>query len=215
MNKLYVLNINKLTNKAFFDTAYESLSDARRMRIDKMRADKMRTDKAKEGQLFRSLAAGYLLNLGLKEIGINSVTEPFSAYANGKPCLPAHPEIHFNISHSFDYAICAFSDTNTGADIEKIRYVPENVVKKALCDTEYNECVDDAGNLISENFFKFWTRNESYLKMTGKGIAVDLKKVPELILSENPVPDFHVFNEIPGYIITICTCGIRPTLTEI
>lgn len=205
MNKLYVLNINKLTNKSFYETAYASLSDARRLRIGKM----------KTLPALRSAAAGYLLSLGLNEMGINAAAENFSFYANGKPYLPNHPEIHFNISHSFDYAICAFSDNDIGADIEKIRCIPENTVKKALCDKEYNKCLCDTGKISFENFFDFWTRNESYLKMTGKGIAVDLKSIPELILSEKPKPTFHIFNEIPGYIITICTFGIRPTFTEI
>ena len=42
---------------------------------------------------------------------------------NGKPYFDSKPDIHFSISHSGDYAMCAFSDNPIGADIQKIQEI--------------------------------------------------------------------------------------------
>lgn len=74
--------------------------------------------------------------------------------------------VHFNLSHSGDLVLVAFSHTEIGVDVEKIR--PVNREKFTFIDAE-----DD------EEFFEKWTERESYLKLTGEGITSFKKPVPE------------------------------------
>lgn len=73
--------------------------------------------------------------------------------------------VHFNLSHSHDLVLLAFSHTEIGVDVEKIR--PVNREKFTFIEAE-----DD------EEFFEKWTERESYTKFTGKGISSIKQPVP-------------------------------------
>ena len=63
-----------------------------------------------------------LLAVGLRELyGMELNRDRLSYGQHGKPYLRNHPEIHFNISHCEGLAVCVFSDTETGVDVERIR----------------------------------------------------------------------------------------------
>lgn len=65
-----------------------------------------------------------LLAVGLRErYGLElktSVEAGLSSGQHGKPYLRDYPGIHFNISHCEGLVACAFSDTETGVDVERI-----------------------------------------------------------------------------------------------
>ena len=74
-----------------------------------------------------------LLAVGLRELyGMELNRAGLSYGQHGKPYLRNHPEIHFNISHCEGLAVCVFSDTETGVDVERIREVKEKVIPKVL-----------------------------------------------------------------------------------
>lgn len=72
--------------------------------------------------------------------------------------------VYFNLSHSHDLVMLAFSHTEIGVDVEKIR--PVSREKFSFIQAE-----DD------EEFFEKWTERESYTKFTGKGI-LSIKTAP-------------------------------------
>ena len=61
-----------------------------------------------------------------------SVEAGLSSGQHGKPYLRDYPGIHFNISHCEGLVACAFSDTETGVDVERIREVKEKVIPKVF-----------------------------------------------------------------------------------
>ncbi len=77
-----------------------------------------------------------LLAVGLRELyGMEmntSVRAGLSYGQHGKPYLRNHPEIHFNISHCEGLAVCVFSDTETGVDVERIREVKEKSYSEGI-----------------------------------------------------------------------------------
>ena len=77
-----------------------------------------------------------LLAVGLRErYGLElktSVEAGLSSGQHGKPYLRDYPGIHFNISHCEGLVACAFSDTETGVDVERIREVKEKVIPKVF-----------------------------------------------------------------------------------
>lgn len=112
----------------------------------------------------------------------------FTAGKHGKPAL-SHtgkaPLLHFNLSHSGEYAVLVFSSctpigidieyTNRKANIDKIAeriFLPEEIKKlKYISDEEEKR----------QYFFFLWTRTESFLKGLGCGLSAPFsdKKIQE------------------------------------
>ena len=97
---------------------------------------------------------------------------------NKKPYLASHPSLHFNVSHSEDYAVIAISHNKVGIDIE---YIAK--------DFDFNEILSDVFNdneILSiqkatdkkHAFYTSWTRKEAFVKALGKGIDDDFKNIP-------------------------------------
>ena len=121
----------------------------------------------------QSVAVYLLLKKALKqEYGITGDLE-FGFQEQGKPFLLQYPEIHFSLSHCKVAVACAVSNHPVGIDIEHIRpYRPE--LGAYVLSEEERQQVEGAERSDVE-FIKWWTRKESYLKLTGEGIRNDLK----------------------------------------
>ena len=94
-----------------------------------------KNDGNRTGQKHRTehKAGTELLAVGLRELyGMELNRDRLSYGQHGKPYLRNHPEIHFNISHCEGLAVCVFSDTETGVDVERIREVKEKVIPKVF-----------------------------------------------------------------------------------
>ena len=94
----------------------------------------------------------------------------------GKPFLKEHPEIHFNISHANDIAICAVDTQVIGADIEEIRDFHDAILRKVFTDEEraFWEQIATDEDSRREWFFRFWTLKESRIKHAGLGLSMSL-----------------------------------------
>ncbi|MCD7775176.1 MAG: 4'-phosphopantetheinyl transferase superfamily protein [Clostridiales bacterium] len=120
---------------------------------------------------------------------------------HGKPYIAEN--IHFNISHSENYAVAAVSENEIGVDVEKIRQ-PKMRTAEKFCTEREKALVTDA---IS--FFRLWTLKEAYLKCIGDGIYGGLKSVEFSALEGEIIssaPDFRFeFSERDrGCVIALC-----------
>jgi len=134
------------------------------------------TLKFKHEQGRKTCAAAYLLlREGLqKEYGI---TEPpvFQYGEHGKPAIVGQPDIHFNMSHCREAAICVLSDRPVGVDIESIRQYKESLARYTMNDDEL-ACIM-ASPAPDVEFIRLWTMKEAVLKCSGHGINNDMKHV--------------------------------------
>lgn len=98
---------------------------------------------------------------------------------NGKPYIESCP-IHFNISHSEDTVLCAFSQEEIGADIEKIKPFSISILKRFFSQEEQkytlgkdlngytpNDCNTPE---VLEKFYRIYTLKEAICKKSGIGI---------------------------------------------
>lgn len=96
----------------------------------------------------------------------------------GKPALDHEGlSIHFNLSHSGDFALCAVSLSPVGVDIEKSRplHSLEALSKRFFCLSEHNYIMAQAELAHRQDaFFKIWTAKEAVLKGLGVGIGNNL-----------------------------------------
>lgn len=115
---------------------------------------------------------------------------------SGKPFFRNSTMPCFNISHSGDYMACVFDKDEVGLDIQKIRRIPEKVVKIYL-HTESDDLVQQTIE---------WTKFESYGKLKGTGIP------PEDDYAQGV---FKSSAEQDGYIVTVCTKNEKDQAIEL
>lgn len=97
----------------------------------------------------------------------------FSKGPHGKPMLSGHPDIHFNISHSDGWVVCAAGCAKVGIDIEKIHHLKADIAKKCLSPREQADlaAADDPESYL----FRLWVLKECYCKYTGEGLFMPFK----------------------------------------
>jgi 4'-phosphopantetheinyl transferase len=117
------------------------------------------------------LAYGLLLHGLEQEYGITA-PPAFSYGENGKPYLTDHPSIYFNLSHCKAGIVCAISDMEVGVDIQEVRPIDMDVVRR-VC-TSYEVEQFQYCQLTAPLFCKIWTIKEGFIKWFGGSIAQPL-----------------------------------------
>lgn len=104
----------------------------------------------------------------------------FDYDSNKKPYLASHPWLHFNISHSEDFAIIAISRNKVGIDVEFMseEFSFNDILPDVFADNEISK-IQNAVNK-KHAFYTSWTRKEAFVKALGKGIDEDFKQIPSL-----------------------------------
>lgn len=152
MIKLYFGSITDFT-EADYTKQYSLLDCALKQKIDRKKAT---TDK------MRSLCGLILFYRGINELYQKDTAE-ISFGDNGKPLCDF---CYFNISHSEDRAVCAFSDKPIGVDIQKIVPIKKRKKYKFFNQSE-NDYVNSDDNLFFERYTEIFTKKESAIKMLG------------------------------------------------
>ncbi len=98
----------------------------------------------------------------------------FQYGAHGKPFVDG---LHFNVSHSGDYALYAISpDLEVGVDVELPRIRRTDALARrffAPGEQERLFALDEPARAVA--FFKLWTCKEAFLKATGEGLSRSLR----------------------------------------
>ncbi|HEY0549670.1 MAG TPA: 4'-phosphopantetheinyl transferase superfamily protein [Verrucomicrobiae bacterium] len=105
----------------------------------------------------------------------------FDHGAQGKPKLkyPANSNLHFNTSHSGDFAVFAFTRAGeVGVDIECVRNeMPrrDDIVRRYFAPGEQRQLFALPEPQRTHAFFKLWTRKEAFVKARGTGLFSGLE----------------------------------------
>lgn len=98
----------------------------------------------------------------------------------GKPFLPDHPDLQFNLSHAADLALVAISGGGpVGVDLEEVQSaaVVDSTSRLVLSLPERDELRRSSGRARRERFTRFWTRKEAYIKADGRGMQLQLDQI--------------------------------------
>lgn len=207
MISTYYIDVTQLDNERLFQERLRLLSSYRQQKIAHLKHTKDKN---------RSLGAGIVLDLALKPYGLRERSTEYEFGKWGKPSLRDHPDIHFSLSHSGDYAICSIGETPVGSDIEHIRPGRLNVADRFFTPEEkdFMYAVQD-GEEITRRMFRIWTMKESFLKVTGRGMSLPLGDFAVVVdEGSGEIRVKHTFNdmdyhmkeygEIPGYRVAVC-----------
>ncbi len=85
----------------------------------------------------------------------------------GKPYIAELPELHFSISHSGGFWVCAFCDTEVGLDLQEVKIAREEQVARRFFHPSEIVWLEEHG---FDEFSRLWTYKESYVKYTGTGL---------------------------------------------
>ena len=135
-----------------------------------------RAEKRNKTSAEQSVCGLYALLLLLRRAGEDTTRLRFGAERGGKPYLEGS-RLHFSVSHSASLAVCALSDAPVGADVEKVREMPDAAM---LADRFFS--ADEAAAVRSANdpsreLLRIWTRKEALIKREGKGIDAVLSGI--------------------------------------
>lgn len=126
----------------------------------------------------RSLAGEILVRyLLLNRCAVSMEKLVFEENEYGKPHLLGYNNIHFNLSHSGDYVVCAIDDKPVGIDLEEITEFDYDIVQRAFTEQEYIYIMDKPTSERKEAFFDVWTLKESYIKAVGCGLSMPLESL--------------------------------------
>lgn len=94
----------------------------------------------------------------------------------GKPYLPGHPALRFNLSHTDSIVLYAIAwDRPVGVDVERVREVAyDAIARRFFTPGEHAVLVSLAPGARPATFFAAWTRKEAFLKAKGGGVASGL-----------------------------------------
>jgi 4'-phosphopantetheinyl transferase len=98
----------------------------------------------------------------------------YNAY--GKPSLTGSgAALHFNLSHSADFAALAVSDRyQLGIDVEEIKFLKEDIARLFFSPGEYRTLQHLPPEAYLDGFYRCWTRKEAFVKAHGEGLSLSL-----------------------------------------
>ena len=126
----------------------------------------------------RSIGAGLLLAYAVRQIHpAQALPLHIETDALKKPFLPNIPDLHFNLSHSGKWVVCAVADQPIGIDIEQISHPMDDVVQRFFSPAERAHLDAFGPAERSVAFCELWVLKESYMKATGLGFHLPLEQL--------------------------------------
>ena len=109
-----------------------------------------------------------------KTFNLDNKSISFDYSEKKKPFLKDRNSIHFNISHSGDWVVCAVAEKEVGIDVEKIHKINLNIARRFFAPEEVKHLFELPEKAQFDYFFDLWTLKESYLKALGTGLTKPL-----------------------------------------
>lgn len=164
MTHLLCTNLIESDNENFFTLAEKKFSNGFISKYSKYK----RWQDAKSTILGRLLLA-----YGLQHIYDVAMEDVKIGYSKDKKPFLEHSNIQFNISHSNEFIVCAFTTTgDIGVDVEQIKEVDVNDFKDQFSRSEFENILSSKN--VQENFYDYWTQKEAVLKAFGTGLHIAL-----------------------------------------
>jgi 4'-phosphopantetheinyl transferase len=196
MVKLYYAKITNLYDEKCFEEKIKQVKEKRQVRIFEYCQKKDRC---------RSLAASLLLKMALEREGICYDEVCFAQKTGGKPYLLLQSGLFFSLAHAQEMAVCVIADQEVGVDVErKDRLTGKKeeqklkIAKKMLTPEEWKQWEKE--EYRTETLISIWTKKESYVKMTGKGLTEKLMTIDTL---SNAFYQQMLLDDM--YILSVCT----------
>lgn len=211
MNQLFAVCCRPLLSQDLLHRATDTLPPVFQ---DKISTSRLPQDRALRAGAFLLLKKGLQTSLGLSLWDVHPHTGIY-----GKPHLyipqKTGMSIFYNASHSGEWALCAFSSHEVGADIQQEKALHPHLAHRFFAPSEVLWLEQQAD--FKAAFFRLWVLKESYMKYTGQGFHLPLKSFAINFSGENrptlgnPLTDspcyFTEFSLSPSCRGAVCTAS--------
>jgi len=175
--EVYVLNLAEGVDRESVERLLPSVDSEKRKRVMKFYRweDTLRT-------LFADLM---IRNIIVNKTALGNDEIYFSKNEYGKPSLKHSEVLHFNLSHSGDWVVCAVDEQPVGIDVEEIAPVDLDISKHYFSKDEHEDLLSKPDQIAY--FFTLWTLKESYIKIVGKGLSLPLNSFSIRFKDDNEI----------------------------
>ena len=162
--QVYVINALNELSDAEFECALSKIDPEQKDRIMRFHftEDKKR---ALAGILLSKYAIAMAFGISSDEIRVEK-----NKY--GKPHVVGKRGVHFNISHSGDYVVCAVAGSPVGIDVQEHKSGGLDIAERFFSQEE-KEALKRASDSEDEKrklFYDMWSLKEAYIKCIGTGL---------------------------------------------
>lgn len=185
--------VSPLREEALFRRWLERMPEFRKRKILELRhAESQRL----------SLGVGILLFQAMERHGLRGNGE-IAEEVYGRPYLPGHPEFRFSLSHAGLWAVCAAGSVPVGCDVERAGRGQPRLVRRFFHRAEQEALAEKEDPAEWDRLFtRIWTRKESYLKATGRGLSIPMNSFSVLDPPSGVLYDEQDLAE--GYAFSCC-----------
>lgn len=198
--KIVAIPCDSVAETARFEACLSAVSDYARSRILSLKDEDDRR---------RRLCAAAALDACLQTVGLRETDVTVATGEHGKPFLPAYPDVHFSVSHSGNWAVCALDAEAVGIDVERLRAVRYKALAARHFTAEENAWLAAQAD-ERRAFFRLWTAKESVLKAHGTGLSGGLS-TPITCGERFAAPPWRLKEyALPDHVLTACGRGAFP-----
>lgn len=137
-----------------------------------------------KGLASRAQARDLLALAAAEHWGLSPLPE-IARREHGKPFFPGREELHFNLSHSGDLALCALDGAPVGVDIQIVKTWRTGLPGR-VCSPEELAWLEGQPHLWPA-FARLWTLKEARAKESGKGLSTSIRDIRIPLPAEGPV----------------------------
>lgn len=197
MVKAWAADVSPLYDKDCYERYYAMAPEFRKQKADNLRLDKMKA----------------------QSIGVWSLWEKIREQYD----LPG--DIPHNFSHSGTLVMCAACVNSpgeqVGCDVEKEGKLRLKLAERYFCREEYEAIIaEEKEDRRTELFYRYWVLKESFMKATGKGMALPIDQFcirlgnpPVLIRKPLQFPKQYFYREYSWagkpYRLAVCSSDSR------
>lgn len=160
-----------------------------------------------KGLTARSQARALLALAAAEHWGLSPLPQ-IARREGGKPYFPGHEELHFNLSHSGDQALCALDGTPVGVDIQVVKQW-RPALPARVCSRPELDWLEGQPELWL-SFTLLWALKEARVKESGRGLTSPIRDIRVPLPADRPVQlDGLWFGTWTGQGWAAAVCGHR------
>ncbi|HLP61006.1 MAG TPA: 4'-phosphopantetheinyl transferase superfamily protein [Candidatus Deferrimicrobium sp.] len=161
---VYAVDLTGTLDKTTYDHLLRHVSPEKKTRIPRF---------YREEDRIRGLMAEILArSIIIRKTGLANHEIEFYTNEYGKPFLKNRDDLHFNLSHSGSWVVCAVDNHPIGIDVERIQSIDLDISKNYFSPDEHQDLLAKEDKF--SYFFTLWSLKESYIKIVGKGLSLPL-----------------------------------------
>lgn len=139
------------------------------------RAERLRTQILAERFVVSHCLVRHVLGLYLRR---RPQDLDISVDGGGRPYLPEHPDIDFNLSHTVGMSVVAVRYGPVGIDIERVRDdIDARGVASRVFSAQERSTIAKGIAASRTPFFEYWTIKEAYAKAIGLGVRAKFRNI--------------------------------------